>query len=249
MKLIKNQGYTNKTYYDEQTNEFIKIKNYDSFNHKTPNKILNALDFVPKTIYEDDERVVNEWIDGPIMTQETLNDDKLREIAKKLITLHNSKLEFFKENQIARRFKVYREKIKAYGKKIPILDKHYKKINLFLKNIDNSAPVHNDLWLFNFIENKKELYITDWEYATMGDVHFDLAYFIESSQLDKRQEQVFLEAYGDDFEPKFLLAQKVIVNALIVLWINKHEINPFDDTLYLKRVDQLINEYNKQYNS
>ncbi|ENY68530.1 Phosphotransferase system PTS,lichenan-specific IIa component [Metamycoplasma auris 15026] len=249
MKLIKNQGFTNKTYYDEEKNQFIKIKNYDTFNHKTPNIIFNALDFVPKTIYEDETKVVNEWIDGPIMSPQTLTDEKLKEIGKKLITLHNSKLEFYKENQIARRFKVYREKIKEYGKKIPLLDKHYKKINLFLKNIDNSAPVHNDLWLFNFIESKNGLYITDWEYATMGDVHFDLAYFIESSELDARQEQIFLEAYGDDFEPKFLLAHKIIVNALIVLWINKHEINPFDDSHYLKRVDQLINEYNKQYNS
>ncbi|CRH45560.1 Uncharacterised protein [Chlamydia trachomatis] len=51
----------------------------------------------------------------------------------------------------------------------------------------------------------------------MGDVHFDLAYFIESSNLNKEQERIFLEAYGDDFEPKYLLAHKVIVNALIAL--------------------------------
>ncbi|CRH47036.1 Uncharacterised protein [Mycoplasmopsis arginini] len=59
--------------------------------------------------------------------------------------MHNSKLKFYKENQVARRFKVYRDKISKLGRKIPVLDKHYKKINLFLKNIDNSAPVHNDL--------------------------------------------------------------------------------------------------------
>ncbi|WP_040543594.1 phosphotransferase [Mycoplasmopsis arginini] len=247
MELIKNQGFTNKTYRDSQSKQFIKIKNYDSFNHKTPNEILNCFSFVPKTIYEDEEKVVNEWINGDILDPETLTNDQLREIGKKIITLHNSKLKFYKENQVARRFKVYRDKISKLGRKIPVLDKHYKKINLFLKNIDNSAPVHNDLWLFNFINNEKEIFITDWEYATMGDVHFDLAYFIESSNLNKEQERIFLEAYGDDFEPKYLLAHKVIVNALIALWINKHEVIPFDDSLYLKRVDKLISEYDEEY--
>lgn len=247
MELVKNQGFTNKTYHDSQSKQFIKIKNYDSFNHKTPNEILNYFSFVPKTIYEDEEKVVNEWINGDILDPETLTNDQLREIGKKIITLHNSKLKFYKENQVARIFKVYRDKISKLGRKIPVLDKHYKKINLFLKNIDNSAPVHNDLWLFNFINNEKEIFITDWEYATMGDVHFDLAYFIESSNLNKEQERIFLEAYGDDFEPKYLLAHKVIVNALIVLWINKHEVIPFDDSLYLKRVDKLISEYDEEY--
>jgi protein licA homolog len=51
----------------------------------------------------------------------------------------------------------------------------------------------------------------------MGDVHFDLAYFIESSNLTKDQEKVFFEAYGDDYEPKYLLIHRIIVNALIVL--------------------------------
>lgn len=247
MKLLENQGYTNTTYYDEGKSQFIKMKKFDSFNHKTPNEILNVFSFVPKTIYEDDTKVVNEWIFGKILDDKTVTNDQLKEIGKKLITLHNSKLKFYKENQIARRFKVYREQISKLGRKIPILDKHYKKLNLFLKNIDNSAPVHNDLWLFNFINNEKEIYITDWEYATMGDVHFDLAYFIESSNLSKEQESIFLEAYGDDFEPKYLLAHKIIANALIALWINKHDVIPFDDSLYLKRVDNLIIEYDKKY--
>ncbi|PYF43722.1 phosphotransferase [Metamycoplasma alkalescens] len=247
MELLKNQGFTNKTYYDKEKNQFIKIKNYDSFNHKTPNVIFNALEFAPKTIYEDHEKIISEWIEGKTLFGTKISNDQLKEIGKKLITLHNSKLDFYKENQLARRFKVYREKISKLGRKIPILDKHYKKLNLFLKNIDNSAPVHNDLWLFNMIENKKGIFITDWEYATMGDVHFDLAYFIESSNLNAEQEKIFLDAYGDDFEQKYLLVHKILVNALIVLWINKHETKPFDDQVYLQRVDNLINEYNQKY--
>lgn len=247
MELLKNQGFTNKTYYDKEKKQFIKIKNYDSFNHKTSNSILNNLNFVPKTIFEDNTKLINEWISGELLNSKTITDEDLKKIGHLLITLHNSKLPFYKENQIARRFKVYREKISSLNRKIPVLDKYYKKINLFLKNIDNSAPTHNDLWLFNFIKNEKGIFITDWEYATMGDVHFDLAYFIESSNLDSRQEKIFLDAYGDDYEPKFLMAHKIIVNALIVLWINKHEIKPFDDSMYIARVEKRIKLYDKEY--
>ncbi|WP_277395144.1 phosphotransferase [Mycoplasma enhydrae] len=247
MKLILNQGFTNKTYYDEENNQFIKVKSFDSFNHRTPNELLNKLKFVPKTIFEDKSRIINEWIEGTTLNHENVSEEDLKQIGKMLITLHNSKLPFYKENQIARRFKVYREQIALLKRKIPGLDKYYNRINSFLKHIDNSAPVHNDLWLYNFIRTEKSIYLTDWEYATMGDVHFDLAYFIESSNLTKKQEEIFLEAYGDDYEPKFLMAHKVIVNALIVLWINKHPQKPFDDSMYIKRVDKWIKEYDKTY--
>ncbi|TPR54292.1 phosphotransferase [Metamycoplasma neophronis] len=247
MKLLENQGFTNKTYHNDDKTEFIKIKSYDGFNHKTDYKILNALDFVPKVIEDTPEKLVTEWIDGPILSPATLTDDQLKEIGKQLITLHNSKLKLAKENQIARRFKVYREMIAKLGRKIPILDKYFKKINLFIKNIDTSAPVHNDLWLFNMIQAKDKIYITDWEYSSMGDVHFDLAYFIESSDLDKRQEEIFFEAYGDDFEPKYLLIHRIIVNALVVLWINKHETKPFDDLKYLERVEKYMQLYLDTY--
>ncbi|MBN0970564.1 phosphotransferase [Mycoplasma phocoeninasale] len=246
--LLKNQGFTNKTYKDDENNTFIKIKHYDDFNHKTPYEIISNLDFAPKKIFEDDERLVTEWIDGKTILATEISNEELREIGKLLITLHNSKLPFAKENQIARRFKVYREKISQLGRKIPILDKYYKKINLFLKNIDTSAPVHSDLWLFNFIKtDKNKIYITDWEYATMGDVHFDLAYFLESSNLSEQQEQSFFEGYGDDYEEKYLLVHRIIVNALIVLWINKHKVKPFDDSLYLKRVEKYMKLYLDKY--
>ncbi|WP_369085897.1 phosphotransferase [Metamycoplasma spumans] len=247
MKLIQNQGFTNKTYQSDDNKQFIKIKSFDSFNHKTDYKIISSLLFAPSLIEETDEKLITEWINGDILNPNNITDSQLAEIGRDLITLHNSKLKFAKENQIARRFKVYREMISKLGRKIPILDKHYKKLNLFIKNIDTSAPVHNDLWLFNMIQSDEKIYITDWEYSSMGDIHFDLAYFIESSDLNERQEKVFLDAYGDDFEPKYLLVHKIIVNALVVLWINKHEIKPFDDSKYLKRVDYYMSLYNDIY--
>ncbi|AZG68441.1 phosphotransferase [Mycoplasma struthionis] len=247
LKKLENQGFTNITFKDEQNNLFVKEKKYDGFNHKTDYFLLNSLSFAPEVISDDKEYLKTKWIEGNILLESTITNQDLKEIGQKLIELHNSKLKFAKENQIARRFKVYREKIAALNRKIPVLDKHYKKINLFLKNIDTSAPTHNDLWLFNMIKNEKGIYITDWEYSSMGDVHFDLAYFCETSNLTKEQEEVFFEGYGDDYEPKYLLVHRIIVNALVVLWINKEEIKPFDDQMYIDRVEKYMKEYLEKY--
>ena len=248
MELIENQGYTNKTYHDKSRNLFVKVKSYDPFNHKIDYKILNTLDFSPKVVFDDAQKLETEWIDGLELNPNNLTNEQLKIIGKELITLHNSKLKFPKQNQIARRFKIYLQKISSLNKKVPIIDRYYNKLNTFLKNIDTSAPCHNDLWLFNMIFKNNIVYITDWEYASMGDVHFDLAYFIESSNLTKDQEEVFFEAYGDDYEPKYLLIHRIIVNALIVLWINSHEINPFPDEIYNKRVEKYMQEYLSKYN-
>ncbi|MBN0919659.1 phosphotransferase [[Mycoplasma] gypis] len=232
-KLIPNQGFTNKTFFDDEKNYFIKEKRYDEFNHKIDYKILNKFTFSPK-VYEDNEKeLVTEFIKGK---QPALDKSTLVKIGKQLIEIHNSRLNF-PANNLARRFKVYRQMVKENGRKIEVLDKYFKKINLFLKNIDNSAPCHNDLWLFNFIEDEnKNIFIADWEYASMGDVHFDLAYFIESQNLTPEQEQWLYEGYGDDFEPYYVFIHKILVNALIILWINKHPVKPFDDSLYINRV-------------
>ena len=248
MELIENQGYTNKTYHDKSRNLFVKVKSYDPFNHKIDYKILNTLDFSPKVVFDDAQKLETEWIDGLELNPNNLTNEQLKIIGKELFTLHNSKLKFPKQNQIARRFKIYLQKISSLNKKVPIIDRYYNKLNTFLKNIDTSAPCHNDLWLFNMIFKNNIVYITDWEYASMGDVHFDLAYFIESSNLTKDQEEVFFEAYGDDYEPKYLLIHRIIVNALIVLWINSHEINPFSDEIYNKRVEKYMQEYLSKYN-
>lgn len=248
MELIENQGYTNKTYHDKSRNLFVKVKSYDPFNHKIDYKILNTLDFSPKVVFDDAQKLETEWIDGLELNPNNLTNEQLKIIGKELITLHNSKLKFPKQNQIARRFKIYLQKISSLNKKVPIIDRYYNKLNTFLKNIDTSAPCHNDLWLFNMIFKNNIVYITDWEYASMGDVHFDLAYFIESSNLTKDQEEVFFEAYGDDYEPKYLLIHRIIVNALIVLWINSHEINPFSDEIYNKHVEKYMQEYLSKYN-
>lgn len=248
MELLENQGFTNKTFRNKEKNTFIKQKFYDSFNHKIDYKILNVFKFSPKVIEDNKDILETEWIEGKTLGPNDKTKERLEKIGKMLITIHNSKLPFPKQNDLSRCFKTYLAKIKKLNKKVPTVSKYYKKINLFLKNIDTSAPCHNDLWLFNMIEDKnKNIFLVDWEYASMGDVHFDLAYFIESSELTKEEEKMFLKAYGDDYEEKYLLIHKILVNALIVLWVNKHAVNPFSDTLYNNKIEKYMKEYLEKY--
>ncbi|MBU4690976.1 phosphotransferase [Mycoplasma zalophi] len=235
MKKYEKQGFTNEVFYDSQNNYFVKKKTYEGFNHAVNYKDLNVFDFYPGAIEDNKDYLITNFIDGK--TPE-LDDEFLKEAGKLLITLHNSKMKL-PANNLARRFKVYRKIIHDKGIKIPVLDKYYKKINLFLKNVDTSAPCHNDVILANFIKQNKtnKIYLLDWEYATMGDIHFDLAYFIESQNLNDQQVEVFLEGYGDDFSPYILQIHRILVNYLVVLWVNKQDKKPFDETHCINKIE------------
>ncbi|WPB50791.1 phosphotransferase [Metamycoplasma subdolum] len=244
--LLENQGHTNKVYKDEENNLFIKQKSYDGFNHTIDYFLLNNLSFTPKVIKDNKEELVTEWIDAENLEDSFFTDAMLQEFAKDLITLHNSKLKFPKNN-IAKRFRTYFKMTQENNVQIEVINKWYRKLSLFIKNIDTSAPTHNDLWPFNLLRTKEKIYFIDWEYSTMGDVHWDLAYFIESANLTKHQEEVFLKAYGDDFEEKYLLVHKILVNALIVLWNRKEKQIVFEDEIYQKRIDKYMNIYLEKY--
>ena len=58
-----------------------------------------------------------------------------------------------------------------------------------------SRPCHNDLLLGNFIDDGKNLWIVDWEYAAMGDVFFDLGNFAAHHELSEPLEHTLLAAY------------------------------------------------------
>jgi thiamine kinase-like enzyme len=58
------------------------------------------------------------------------------------------------------------------------------------------VPCHNDLLPANFIEDGGRLWIVDWEYAGMGDAHFDLANFAVNNGLNEEGERALLDAYG-----------------------------------------------------
>jgi thiamine kinase-like enzyme len=56
-------------------------------------------------------------------------------------------------------------------------------------------PCHNDLWESNLLDNGTLVRIIDWEYAGMGDVHFDLANFAIHNSFADVQDEALMHAY------------------------------------------------------
>lgn len=231
-------GLTNQSF--KKNNTFFQEKTINSFNHKINYKNLEQFDFVPKLLENNKDTISWEWIDGELLK---INNENLTKLAHLFKQLHTSKLELPNSNHAAR-VKEYRNILKNKGYSFPVLEKYYRKINLILKNMDKSVPLHNDLWDRNIIvrHSDQKIFIVDWEYASKGDKHFDLAYFIESSRLTDEQETVFLNAY-DDYDYEFIIQHKIFVNYLVILWYySQDEKPPFDDVPFHTKIETLNKE-------
>ncbi|EGV00169.1 phosphotransferase [Mycoplasmopsis columbina] len=244
MELIK-EGYTNKSF--KKDNIFYQEKKHNGFNHKVDYTNLSKLDFVPKLIENNEKYSKWEYIKTKKLE---LNEKNLRKIAKNFKTLHESNIKFPK-NTMARRIKMYRQQVNELGRKIDVLDKYYKRINNILAKSNTTRPIHNDLYFSNIIldENEK-LYFVDWEYASMGDKHFDLALFICASDLNKEQEKIFLNEY-DTYWEEYLIQQKILACYFIIIWaVSKLDI-PINYEYYVKMIQKIDDEFQikKQTNS
>jgi thiamine kinase-like enzyme len=69
---------------------------------------------------------------------------------------------------------------------------------------DPPCLCHNDLLPANFIDDGRQVWIIDWEYAGRGDRFFDLGNFAVNCELDPKQEQTLLEGYFGDVRPEHL---------------------------------------------
>ena len=236
MKKMLN-GHTNISY--EENGFFVQEKIKNGLNHKSDYSQLSQFDFVPKLIHNDNNISKWELIDGSNLNNP--NDDDLKQIAKNLKILHNSNVVFAKFN-LRKRVEEYRKIMQQKQIKIEIVEKLYRKINLILKNMDHSTPVHGDLYQANILKDKNNnLFFIDWEYSHMGDRHYELAYWIEASRLNKEQEELFLNEY-QDYDEYILRKHKVFVNYLTVLWLHAQDVMPFSDQECIQKLIQYFEE-------
>ncbi len=238
-KIKLTGGYKNDTFkfIDEDGKKyFLKIKKMDGFNHEINYKVLDNFNFVPNLIQQNKNELVWEYIDGKKIE---FNETNLLKISSILKELHNSKISLPKSNHMDRLLQYY-DDIKNKTN-IPLeVNKYFDKAKQICANLKTNTPLHNDPWLNNWIEQNNKVFLIDWEYSTMGDKHFDLAFFIEGSYLNKEQEKKFLKEYCDYDEQK-LTDAKFFVNYLTLIWIHKFDKLPFPD----KNILKYLNEYKK----
>jgi len=62
---------------------------------------------------------------------------------------------------------------------------------LFENNPPPTAPCHNDPLCENWLDDKKNFYLIDWEYSGMNDPMFDLGALAIEADLTDEQERSF----------------------------------------------------------
>lgn len=93
---------------------------------------------------------------------------------------------------------------------------------LLEKHPPQSAPCHNDPLCENWLDDKKNFYLIDWEYGGMNDPMFDLgALSIEADLSDEQERYLLREYYGGDLTEKqwgSLIINKFLCDALWAYW-------------------------------
>lgn len=84
------------------------------------------------------------------------------------------------------------------------------------------APCHNDPLCENWLDDKKNFYLIDWEYSGMNDPLFDLGALAIEAELTDEQERFFLKQYfGGELTEKqlgSLIINKFLCDALWAYW-------------------------------
>ena len=244
MKINLRLGFTNKDKTIKNGNLIIK-KTYTGFNHKIDYSKLKEFDFVPDLIEDNKESVTWKLLKG-IHLEKPTNDD-LKKLAISIRKLHKSEAKFPKNN-LRNRVNNYLRIIHDKYLKIPEVDNYWKEMNRLITRMNKINPCHNDIWSTNIIkDDNQKIWIIDWEFATMGDKHFDLAYYIEYQKLSLEQEKIFLDAYNslDDYNAyvkEWMDKYKLFVNWLVLLWAYAQEKMPFSVKSLKKRINELASK-------
>lgn len=84
------------------------------------------------------------------------------------------------------------------------------------------APCHNDPLCENWLDDKKNFYLIDWEYGGMNDPLFDLGALAIEAELNDEQERFMLKEYhgGDLTDQQYgsLIINKFLCDALWSFW-------------------------------
>lgn len=132
------------------------------------------------------------------------NFDLIVNILKKL---HNSKIIFGNRFDVFKEINKYEklayEAKATFYKEYEVVKKKVKKLENQLESLGISLlPCHNDTVPENFLKKNRKLYLIDWEYSGMNDPMWDLAAFSLENNLEKDEEEEFLELYFGNTIPE-----------------------------------------------
>ncbi len=92
----------------------------------------------------------------------------------------------------------------AFPEMLPRVLALMNRIEAALSPVAQIAPCHNDLLAANFLDDGKQIYILDWEYAGMGDLFFDLGNYAVNQMLEEERCHLLLKTYFGAVRPNDL---------------------------------------------
>ncbi|WP_027334174.1 phosphotransferase [Mycoplasma elephantis] len=221
----------------------IKKKVKNSFNYLLDESYFNMFKFAQNIIFENDSYIISEKINNKIVN---LKSKKwLIKIAKIIKNVHKIKKceHLFKLYDLINYYLNNNKFIMNYL--LIIFDEiKINKIMKWIKNIKPDSLCHNDLNSSNIlIDVNDNVRLIDFEYASLNNHYFDIAYFCSNLMLDEKQEKLFLEAYGNYDEDEYI-KYKIIVNFYCLIWSIYNE-DDFNIQINIKYINENYDKLNK----
>lgn len=211
-------GLSSKNYkvsYDNN-NYFVKIctHNYLHTDRKNELIIINKaceINLAPHLYYFSNKtgNMITSWINGTMPSLNDFNSTKfLYKLSHSLKSFHNLKCEkyFNPFNHIRKRINICKDFNLPLPQSIDIILNYLNTLEYKLNKTPLIGLCHNDLNASNIILSNNDLYFVDYEYASMGDIFFDLAtiswFFSEKSRKDLLK--LYFGEYKNEYYEKLL---------------------------------------------
>ena len=179
-------------------------------------QFLKKYDLCPEILDYDllNNRIVYEYIEYPVENSE-YNQVLLKIFGETLSKLHSLDYKNLAIDTFEEKIESYRNMLSTSAtieiqESFALFDKLYKKTCKL-------SFCHNDLNTMNIFLNKNMKFI-DWEYASLNMPIYEIASIKKSFNFSSDQLNIFLKAYGQDFNPNEIEEFEVLVGSVEKIW-------------------------------
>lgn len=259
-------GITNKNFLVNDGNQkfFVRIGNdipehliYRS-NEVEASKAASKINICPKLLYYNNSLQIFKFIEGKTFNSNDIKKN-LEEITKLIKKVHIKIPNELKGQSVI--FWVFHV-IKNYSNFLESNQSSYIKIlpELLKKssNLENvSSPFdivfsHNDLLPANFIKDKDQIWLIDWEYAGFNTPLFDLGGLASNNDFSENEEKNLLEMYFErKLSSELLIKFKAIKCASLLreaMWSMVSEITSDIEFDYESYTSENLSKFNQAFN-
>lgn len=182
------------------------------------NLAAGELGVAPEVLYfiQPEGYLVTRFVDGvKIEPDEMVEPHNLRRVAEKIRKFHNEAPPLRGEFNVFRRVEMLVEVSRRHNCHFPgNFDWIIQRMRQVEQALSDTAgaphPCHDDLLNLNFLDERGEVRILDWEYAGMNDIAYDLANFSHHHRLNDDQVNVLLQAYFGEVTPQRFARLKLL---------------------------------------